>query len=163
MSKVALLVVDVQRAFQEIPVLKPSLEMAINFAIKPALELFRETKNPIFFIQHIGALTPEGSPGFELSTSFQRQEKEYQITKKFPNSFFQTDLKEKLAREDVGFVVICGMAAGYCVNATVQGATEAGLKTAILQHSIASHKESHIQVAYETNPVISLEALKFFL
>ena len=163
MAKVGLIVVDVQKAFEEIGPLKEVLRMAQMFAICPALELFRQTKNPIFFVQHVGQLTPEGSPGFELSSALNRQETEYQIVKRHPSSFFQTNLKEKLNNEGVEFVVICGLAAGYCVNATMQGATENGFKAAILQHGIVSSKESHIQVTQETNPVISVEALKYFL
>jgi len=163
MSKVGLIVVDVQSAFSQIEPLKESLNMAVMFGICPALEVFRKTQNPIFFVQHVGDFTPEGSPGFDLLPALARRETEYQVVKRRPNSFLQTDLNEKLKSEGVEFLVVCGLAAGYCVNATMQGATEHGFKAAILQHGIVSHKESHVQVAYETHPVISVETLKYFL
>lgn len=163
MSKVGLLVVDLQSAFTQIDQLKEPLNMAVMFGVMPALEVFRQTKNPVFFVQHAGPFTSEGSPGFDLLPALARRETEYSVVKRHPSSFFQTDLKEKLQKEGVEFVVVCGLAAGYCVNATMQGAVENGFKAALLQNGIVSHKESHIQVAYETHPVISVESLKYFL
>jgi nicotinamidase-related amidase len=162
MSKVALLVVDVQKAYHEAELMKKSVDWSL-FAIREALEIFRNSKNPIYFVHHVGPLTPEGSEGFELSSALSRNETEYQIIKRHGNSFYQTDLKEKLLRENVNFVVICGLAAGGCINATMQGATESGFEAAILQHGIAGPKDSWVEVAHETHPVISRAALKYFL
>ncbi len=160
MTKFALLIVDMQNAFGEIPSLKESLGAALVTEICPIIELFRKTKNSIFFIQHVGKLTPEGTREFDLLAPLVRHENEFQIIKYHRNSFFKTDLADRLLESRIEFVVVCGYAAGYCVNATAQGAAEHGFKVALLRGGIVGDKETHVQVAFETHPVISRESLK---
>ena len=162
MAKIALLVVDVQKAYHEFPLMKSSVDLSL-FTILPSIELFRQTKNPIFFIQNTDEYVPENSPSFELSPALKRLENEYQVIKHHANSFHKTDLHERLKKENVEFVVICGLSAGGCVNATVQGAMENGYKVAILQNGIAAIRDSYIQMTQETCPVVALEVLKYFL
>jgi nicotinamidase-related amidase len=161
-SKVGLIVVDVQKAFHESDLLKKSVDWSM-YAIGNALQIFRDTGNPIFFIQDDGVFAPKGTPGFELSPALNVRENEYRITKRNPNGFFQTNLKEKLLGEKVEFVVICGLSAQFCVNATFQGAEENGFKAAILNHGIASLKETWVQTTLETRPLVSFDVLKYFL
>lgn len=163
MAKVALLVVDLQKAFYEVEALKAPIDMSMMFAVNPALGLFRETGHPVFFVQHAGEMSPEGSPGFDLLPALGRREKEYQVTKRMPNSFHGTELAGMLKNEGVEFVVVCGLSALFCVNATIQGAQENGFKVALLQHGAVSHDPNYARVAHEIAPVISLEALQYFL
>lgn len=163
MTKTALIVVDVQKIYHEFPLLKPSVDLSL-FTITPALQLFRETSNPVFFVQHAdNSFVTEGSPGFKLSDAILRRESEDLIVKRYPNSFYKTTLGEKLKKAQVGLVVICGLAASKCVTATIQGALENDFSAAILQWGIADIKDSLIQHTYDTCPVVSLAVLKYFL
>ena len=163
MKKTALIVVDIQKIYHEFPMLKNSVDLSL-FSINSALQFFRQISSPVFFVQHADdSFVPEGSPGFELSDAIECKKDEYRIVKRYPNSFYQTSLAEKLKMEQVGLVVICGLAASKCVMATVQGAVENGFKAAFLQHGVADIKDSLVQTPYETCPVVSVDVLKYFL
>lgn len=162
MTKTALIVLDFQKFYHAFPLLKPSMDLSL-FTINPTLQLFRQTSNPVFFIQHADDIVVEGTSGFDISDAIHHGENEHRILKHHRNSFYQTTLAEKLQKEQVGFVVICGLAATQCVTATVQGASENGFRAAILQHGVADIKDDLIQTAHFTCPVVSLEALRFYL
>lgn len=168
-KNVALLVVDVQKAYQHFrlpnesgKIFGDTIEKSL-WVIGQTLSLFREKKKPIVFVQHTDFMVQENSEGFKLADGLERKETEYQVIKRYPNSFFKTDLAEKLLKEDVGFVIVCGLAAGGCVDATVQGAMENDLGVAVLRHAVAGIKEDYVRVTQEIHPTISVEALKFFL
>lgn len=161
--KTALIVVDVQKFFHDFPLLKNSVDLAL-FSINSALQFFRQVSNPVFFGQHTDdSYLPEGCSGFELSDAIDRKSNEQQIVKRFPNSFYQTDLAEKLRKEQVGLVVICGLSASKCIMATIQGALENGFKAAFLQHAVADIKESLVLTPYEVCPVVSVDVLKYYM
>ena len=163
MKKTALIVVDVQKIYHEFPLLKNSVDLAL-FAIKPTIQLFHQTSNPVIFVQHADDIfSIEGSSGFELSDAIECKENDYRIVKRYPNSFYKTPLAEKLVQENVGLIVVCGLAASKCVMATIQGAVEHGFQAAFLQHGVADIKDSLVQTPYETCPAVSIDVLKYFL
>ncbi|OAI48819.1 hypothetical protein AYO45_00660 [Gammaproteobacteria bacterium SCGC AG-212-F23] len=163
MKKTALVILSLQKAFHEFAPLKSAVDLSL-FAINSALQVFRQTSNPVFFIQHTDdSLILEGSPGFDLIDNVECKKGEYRIIKRHRNGFYQTTLAEQLKNEQVGFVVVCGLAASKCVTATVVGALENGFEAAFLQWGVADIKETLTQTPYETIPVVSTEALKYFL
>lgn len=168
-KKVALVVVDLQKAYQHFRLPQESerlfgasIERAL-FIVKPAVDLFRERKQSVVFVQHSDPLVAEGSDAFQLADNLVAQPNERCIVKRHPNSFFRTELAEQLRADGVGFVVVCGFAAGGCVDATVQGANERDFGVAILRHGIAGLKDDYVRVSQEIHPTISTEALRFFL
>lgn len=136
--KKGLIVIDVQNDYFEggaMPLFEP------NEALKNAIRVqrdFREKQLPIFYVQHAG--TPEagflveGTEGAEIHAGLLpiADENEFIVRKTTPNSFFETDLAEKLAEAGVEQVVIVGMMTHVCVDSTTRQASELGLAPIVI-------------------------------
>ena len=92
---------------------------------------FRQKQLPIIYIQHIN---PDPNAVFFVNNSFGSQlhakllpiikPNEMIIQKAYPNSFYQTQLQEKLERLGIKQLVICGMMSHMCVDSTTRCAFE---------------------------------------
>ena len=107
--------------------------MIIEQALQNTLKLqnyFRQKQLPIIYIQHIN---PDPNAVFFVNNSFGSQlhakllpikSNEMIIQKAYPNSFYQTQLQEKLERLGIIQLVICGMMSHMCVDSTTRCAFE---------------------------------------
>ena len=138
--KVALLVIDVQKAFFDIsPVTTQSLKDAIEY-INAAIALFREKDLPVICIQHMDEeedLVP-GQEGFDLPESLKILPTDLHIHKTYGNAFNKTPLQEELQKLGVDTVIVTGFCAEYCVLSTARGAQDLDLVPIILRDSLAS-------------------------
>lgn len=162
--KPALLVIDVQKAFFKDPEAKLSLDKAMEY-IEAALELFRENKFPVVFVQHkdeSDGLVP-GEAGFELPDAFDVQPNDLRITKTYGNAFSHTSLEKDLRSLGVDTVIITGYCAEWCVLSTTRGAEDVDLNPILLLGSIASPSSENIRFVEGVSEVISLGALNVFL
>ena len=128
----ALLVIDIQNDY--FPNGKMSLTNSDQAAQNSAklLTHFRQTGAPIFPVQHIteGEVVPFFHPnteGVEIHESVRPLKGETVIVKHMPNSFFNTNLHEKLQEQDINEFLVCGMISHMCIDATVK-TTEAFLQ-----------------------------------
>lgn len=105
--------------------------------IKKVLNHFREKNQTIIHIQHIAPKNApffaEGSNGLEIYHEVSPLEGEYIVQKNYPNSFFKTNLKEILDKENIKDIVICGMMSHMCVDSTVRGGFELGFNQALIE------------------------------
>jgi nicotinamidase-related amidase len=142
-KKTALLVIDVQNDYF------PAGKMAL-FAPEHALEniqhlekVFHQAQAPIIYIQHIAA-SPEapffvaGTHGVKLHADLAINSASIIVEKQFPNSFFQTDLKEILDQLGVEQVIITGMMTHMCVDATSRAAAEYGYQPIVIADATAT-------------------------
>ena len=60
------------------------------------------------------------------------------ITKRFPNSFRETGLEERLRDDGVEELVICGMMSHICVDATVRAAFDLGFSCIVIHDACAT-------------------------
>ena len=60
-----------------------------------------------------------------------------------------TGLKEKLEREKVTGVIVCGLASEVCVAATAGDAREIGLETVLVEDASAGLNQEHIRIAWD--------------
>ena len=162
--KPALLVIDVQKAFFKNPEAKKSLDQAMEY-IESALELFRENKRPVVFLQHkdeSDGLVP-GTEDFDLPDAFKVQPDDLRITKTHGNAFVQTSLEKDLRSMGVDTVIITGFCAEWCVLSTTRGAVDIKMNPIILRGSIASPSSENIRFVESISEVISYGALETFL
>jgi nicotinamidase-related amidase len=127
----ALIVIDVQRAFDE---WKAAGQRRNNpDAIKRIAELlaaFRAAGAPVFHIRHQGT-SPDsyflpGSSGFEVKDEAREIDGEPVIIKRVNSSFIGTDLKDRLHNAGIRTVVICGATTNHCVETTTRMAGNLG-------------------------------------
>jgi len=135
---VALIIVDIQNDYF------PNGKMELSNPVEAAenariiLEWFRKSNYHIFHIQHISnhegaTFFHPNTDGVKINKAVLPLEQETVITKHTPNSFFQTDLEEKLRGLGVTKLVIVGMMTHMCIDATVRAAMELGFKSTLIE------------------------------
>lgn len=96
----------------------------------------RQARAPVFAARHVG---PPGSPiepGSPLTQLLPALVIDANLDSVFekrrPNCFTGTDLAQRLARANVGEIVIVGMQTEYCVDSTCRAAGDLGFKTLLV-------------------------------
>lgn len=159
---IGLIVIDMQKDFYADPRCNESLTYAAEY-INATINLFRSHSLPIWFVQDTDAGEGPGSEGFEIIDEIATQKKDRFVTKTLSNAFWETDLAEQLAKEDVDHVVLCGFAAEHCVIFTYNGAQERGFTATILQHGVSGYEKRAVDSLYQNRAVVSYQALSYFI
>lgn len=130
--KKALLIVDVQNDYFtngkcELFQSEFALEVILNLK-----DAFKEKGFPVYYVQHIN---DEEAPFFVRNTNGVKIHQKVTpqtdtniIIKQYPNSFYQTDLHEKLQADFVEEITVCGMMTHMCIDTTVRAGVELGYK-----------------------------------
>ncbi len=153
MSKVALLVIDMQKDCKEATSCKSSFEKAIEY-INEISQYFRDKKHPVVIIQDVEAGGPE-TEGFKCVEELIISDNDFFVHKTYSNAFWKTELDAILKNEGVDCIVISGFAAEYCVLFTYNGALERGYSTFLLQNGIAGFDDDEIKRIQSLRSVIS--------
>ncbi|OCG05963.1 cysteine hydrolase family protein [Gilliamella apis] len=127
----ALMIIDVQNDYfadgkyplnNTVQILKNTLKLQ---------EHFRQKQLPIIYIQHINqddnaVFFVKNSYGCQLHPKLLpiQEYNEFVIEKAYPNSFYQTQLQQKLKQAEITQLVICGMMSHMCVDSTTRCAYE---------------------------------------
>ena len=159
--KPALLVIDMQKAFYDEPLVKTSMDSASEY-INIVLARFREKAIPIYWVHHTdeeeGPLP--GQEGFEFIDKLDKREDETKITKKYGNSFNKTSLYDELKKQAIDTVFVTGFCAEYCVLSTYRGARDLDLTPILIRDCLASDNSKHIRFVEEISEIISIAALE---
>ena len=162
--KLALLVIDVQKAFFKNAETSHSLNQAI-IQINAGIGLFREKKLPVICIQHIvqeSGLLP-GTEEFELPESLAILPTDAHIHKTYGNAFNKTSLEQLLRDQDIDTIIITGYCAEYCILSTYRGALDLDFAPVLLRGAIASRNPNNIPFVENVNDIISYGILKKLL
>jgi len=143
MKNTALLIIDIQNDYFPGGIL--TLDGADVAAEKTSqlLNVFREQKLPIVYIQHenikpgTGLMLP-GSLGQKINDSVEPEKSEPCFTKHYPNAFWQTELETYLKGLNIQHLIIVGMMTHMCVSSTARAAMERGFLTTIIQDACAT-------------------------
>ncbi len=131
---IALIVIDVQRAFDEWEAAgqrRNNPDAAVRIA--DLLAAFRAKDAPIFHIRHEG--TSPSSPfapdqtGYLVKDEAQERDGEPVIVKNVNSAFIGTDLEARLHAAGLQTVVICGATTNHCVETTTRMAGNLGFDT----------------------------------
>ena len=161
MSKVALLIIDMQKNCKEATACKPSFEKAVEY-INEISQYFREKKRTVVIIQDVESGGPE-TEGFKCVEELVVSDKDFLVQKTYSNAFWKTELDTILKNEGVDCVVVSGFAVEYCVLFTYNGAIERGYTTFLLRNGLAGFDEEEIKRIQLLRPVVSYEAVEYFL
>lgn len=148
--KKALIIIDVQNDY--FPGGRFELKNTSNTLnnIKKVLTYARNNSYSIFHVQHIAPenapFFAKGSIGSELYHEITPLTGEHIIQKNYPNSFFKTDLKNILDKEDIKDIIICGMMTHMCIDSTTRGALELGLNCTLIEDCCTTK-----DLEYDTN------------
>ncbi|MGH4119530.1 cysteine hydrolase family protein [Clostridium sp.] len=161
MSKVALLVIDMQKDCKEATSSTASFEKAVEY-INEISQYFRKKNYPIVIIQDLEAGGPE-TDGFKCVEELVVSDNDFFVHKTYSNAFWETELDTILKREGVDCIVISGFAVEHCVLFTYNGSIERGYNTFLLQNGVAGFDEDEIKRIQLLRSVVSYEAIEYFL
>lgn len=139
----ALLIIDMQNDY----FLNGAMQLAnIESAAENAasiLKYFRKSNKNIFHIQHISKRAGAGffienTKGAEIHSSVYPLKNEYVIIKNYPNSFRETVLLEKLKKNSIENLIICGAMSHMCIDATTRAAFDLSFKCTVIEDACAT-------------------------
>ena len=137
-SLTALIVVDVQRAFDEWEAAGKRRNNPEAVArIADLLGAFRDRGAPIFHIRHQGT-RPNSSflaeaSGYPVKDEAREIEGEPVIVKRVNSAFIGTDLEARLRAAGITTLVICGATTNHCVETTTRMAGNLGFDTRLVR------------------------------
>lgn len=141
MSKRAVLVVDLQNEYWpsgNLPL--QGIEVAAGNAAR-VIEHARFNGDLVVNIRHEapgGPIFVPGSQGAEINEVVAPRSDEAVITKNFPNSFRDTDLKALLDEKGIKDVTVIGAMSHMCIDATTRAANDHGFKTTTIHDACAT-------------------------
>ena len=124
-SKAALVVIDVQRAFDEWEAAGKRRNNPEALArIVELLAAFRTSNTPIFHIRH-ESMRPNssfapGAAGCPVKDEAREIEGEPVVVKRVNSAFIGTDLEARLRTAGITTLVICGATTNHCVETTAR-------------------------------------------
>ena len=137
-DRTALIVVDVQRAFDqwEAAGKRRNNPQAVE-RIVDLLDAFRVCGAPIFHIRHQGtrqnsSFLPDG-PGYPVKDEARERAGEPVIVKRVNSAFIGTDLEMRHRTADIKTLVICGATTNHCVETTTRMAGNLGFDTRLVR------------------------------
>jgi nicotinamidase-related amidase len=139
----ALVVIDIQQFYFEgglVP-LTGSLDAAAQ--ARKVLDAFRARKLPVVHVRHVpkSVAMVDGEPAdpqYRIRGEVQPAPGEKIISKRFANSFRDTDLLETLRQKGITRIVIAGMQTHMCVEAASRAATDLGFDVVVVHDACAT-------------------------
>jgi nicotinamidase-related amidase len=137
-SRTALIVIDVQRAFDEWEAAGKRRNNPDAIArIVDLLSAFRDHDAPIFHIRHEGtgpnsSFLPGGT-GYPVKDEAREVAGEPVIVKQVNSAFIGTDLEGRLRAADIKTLVICGATTNHCVETTTRMAGNLGFDARLVR------------------------------
>jgi nicotinamidase-related amidase len=139
----ALVVVDIQQFYFEgglVP-LTGSVEAAAQ--ARKVLEAFRARALPVIHVRHVPKSVAivggePADPQYRIRPEVQPAAGEKVISKRFANSFRDTDLLDTLRQKGIARIVIVGMQTHMCVEAASRAATDLGFDVVVVHDACAT-------------------------
>ena len=124
LDRTALLVIDVQRAFDDADYWGPRNNPACEANVGALIEEWRATGRPLVYVRHDSAepgspLTP-GTPG-NAFMDVVSGEPDLLVTKNVNSAFYgDPDLDAWLREREIGSIAVCGITTNHCVETTAR-------------------------------------------
>ncbi|WP_049732017.1 cysteine hydrolase family protein [Rhizobium ecuadorense] len=137
----ALLIIDVQNAIlsgKASPERQPQIDSALDETVSRLAALqekARQAGAPVVLVQHdgdSGHRLAVGTEGWALRREIAPGPGEVVVRKKSSDSFFETDLAERLDERSVTHLVIGGCMSQFCVDTTVRRALSLGYDVTLI-------------------------------
>jgi len=141
----ALLVIDVQRAFEN-PRWGARNNPDAGANIARLLDGWRRSGRLVIHVHHrnpnpTGLFAP-GQPGFEVAPEAQPTPGEVVLYKEVNSGFIGTDLEERLRAAGISHVMTCGMTTDHCVSTTTRMSANLGFETLIVSDATATFERT---------------------
>lgn len=138
-DRVALIVVDVQRAFDD-PAWGKRNNPDAEANVARLLRGWREAGQPVIHVRHHSRSETGTFRGAGIDPKPEAVETagEPVIEKDVNSAFIGTDLEQRLRADHIGEVVICGLTTDHCVSTTARMAGNLGFGTVVVSDATAT-------------------------
>jgi nicotinamidase-related amidase len=154
--RTALLIVDLQEDYTGPQPKKRYKDGDRIVAVSNALlEQAQAKGTPVVYIKNVidnpvlaafaGGINAPGSPGTEMDRRLRKVPGARTFTKNRPDAFSNPELDAFLRENHVDHVLLTGLDAAYCVNATARGGLNRGYKVTIILEGIATESGKNIE------------------
>ncbi len=145
MQKTALLIIDVQKGFDD-PVWGQRNNPEAESNIELLLAAWRTQKLPVIHIRHCSVepnspLRPE-LPGNAFKKEAQPLPDEKQFSKSVNSAFIGTDLKKHLKANNLSSLVVVGLTTDHCVSTSVRMAANLGFDVTLISDATATFERT---------------------
>ena len=126
MGKMAVLIVDVQKALVEA---HPYREEEFLQELENLADSARKAGTEIIYVRHDGGAGDKlesGTEGWKIHEAVEPKTGERIFDKSFNSAFLETDLEEYLKEKQITDLILMGMQTEYCIDATCKAAFELG-------------------------------------
>ncbi|EPE98260.1 cysteine hydrolase family protein [Rhizobium grahamii] len=137
----ALLIIDVQNAIlagKSSPERQPIIDAALNETVSRLQSLRTEAHRvgaPVVLVQHDGDpghRLAVGTDGWAIRPELSPVNGDTVVHKKSSDSFFETDLADRLAERNVTHLIVGGCMTQFCVDTTVRRAVSLGYNVTLV-------------------------------
>ncbi|MDM9628384.1 cysteine hydrolase family protein [Rhizobium sp. S152] len=137
----ALLIIDVQNAIvagKGTPERQPAIDAALDETVARLATLRERARQegiPLVLVQHDGDpghRLAVGTQGWEIRAELAPGSGDTVVHKKSADSFFETDLAERLAERSVTHLVVGGCMSQFCVDTTIRRAVSLGYDVTLI-------------------------------
>jgi nicotinamidase-related amidase len=157
MRKTALLVIDVQKGFDDPCWGKRNNPDAESY-IALLLSEWRKHKLPIIHIRHCSIepnspLRP-GLPGNEFKDEAQPLPEEKQFSKSVNSAFIGTELEKYLRENDISSLVVVGLTTDHCISTSTRMAANLGFNVTLISDATATfEREGYDGTLYSADDI----------
>lgn len=139
----ALLIIDIQNFYFEDGLVPLTGSVEAAGQARKVLDAFRAKKLPVIHVRHVPAKVAivDGEPAdrqYRIRPEVAPAAGETIISKRFANSFRETELLDHLRRNGITRLVIVGMQTHMCVEAASRAATDLGFTVTVLHDACAT-------------------------
>jgi len=144
-SSTALVVVDVQRAFEH-PRWGARNNPEAEANVARLLAGWQHSGRLVIHVRHrninpTGLFAP-GQPGFEVKPEAEAHPGEAVVDKTVNSAFIGTDLEQRLRAAGITHVVLCGITTDHCVSTTTRMSGNLGFETFVVADATATFERT---------------------
>lgn len=138
-----LILIDVQKGFAD-PKWGPRNNPDAEEKMAELLAAWRETKRPVFHVQHLSTLEDSPlnprKPGVEIQDVVKPASGEPVFQKNVNSAFIGTNLEKTLREQGVNTVVMVGLTTPHCVSTSARMAGNLGFEVYLVSDAIAAYE-----------------------
>jgi nicotinamidase-related amidase len=144
-SDTALVVIDIQNFYFEGGLLPLTRPVEAAEQAKRLLDAFRAKHLTVIHVQHVPQKVAIGADGVPVDPQYRIRPivapapGEKVVTKRYANSFRETDLLDYLRAKGIKKLVIAGMQTQMCVEAAARAAADLGFDVTVVHDACATH------------------------
>jgi nicotinamidase-related amidase len=155
----ALVIIDLQEEYVGSRRGNADYENAFD-VINEVSAMFRGANLPVFVVRD---LSEGDGEGYANVRELHVEPTDTEILKYYNNSFWKTRLDELLKAKGVDWVLLCGSAAEFCVEATYFGALENGYQVHLLKDGILAVTKDGLAMQNKLRPMLTKEKVAALL